>query len=168
MDYRINEVTPEEDLWPVVRERFWRAVSWMEDPGDEGDYHFFVAVDGGGRFLGGAVIDVGPMRFGPLAEVTVGFIEYVHVAREFRRRGIAKALVAHAAEYAWGRGAQNVRGRVDYDDAASIALFRGLGWAFVPEEDPDSDEPVLEYTVVKPCPQVAPQGGADRRPQVAP
>ena len=156
MDYRIEEVTAEEDAWPLVREHFWRAVSWMEDPADGGDYHFFVALDDGGRFLGGAVVDVEPMRFGPLAEVTVGFLEYVYVAEEFRRRGIAKALVARAAEYAWGRGAENVRGRVDYGNPASIGLFRDLGWALVPEEDPDSDDPVLEYTVVTPRPPEAP------------
>ncbi len=152
ISYRIEKVTAEDDQWPLVRERFWRAVSWTEDPDDDGDYHFFVALDEKDRFLGGAVIDVREMGFGPLADVTIGFLEYVHVAEESRRTGIAKALVGRALEFAWGRGAENVRTRVDYEDPASIALFRGLGWAFVPEEDPDSEEPELEYTVVMPRP----------------
>ncbi len=152
ISYRIEEVTAEDDSWPLVRERFWRAVSWMEDPGDDGDYHFFAALDERGCFLGGAVIDVKEMGFGPLADVTIGFLEFVHVAEEFRKQGIAKALVGRALEFAWGRGAGNVRTRVDYENRASIALFRGLGWAFVPEEDPDSEEPVLEYTAVMPRP----------------
>ena len=152
MNYRIEEVTAEDDHWPLVRERFWRAVSWIEDPADDGDYHFFLALDQRDRFLGGVAIDVGRMRFGPLADATVGFLEYVYVLEAFRRTGIAKALVARAVEFAWSHGAQNVRSRVDYGDTASLALFRALGWAFVPEEDPDSEEPVREYTVVTPRP----------------
>jgi GNAT superfamily N-acetyltransferase len=152
MDYRIEEVTAEDDHWPLVRERFWRAVSWMRDPDDDGDYHFFAALDGDDHLLGGAVIEVGRMRFGPLADVTVGFLEYVHVAEGSRRKGIARALIRRAADFAWTRGAQNVRSRVEYGNLASIALFEGLGWAIVPEEDPDSEEPVLEYAVVTPRP----------------
>ena len=148
MDISVRTVGPESDEWGGVVKLLPRAVVWSEDPNDTGDYHFLAATDETGRFLGGCVIDIGPMGFGPLAEETIGFLEDIEVIEEHRRRGVGRALLRSALDLAWERGARSVRWTVDYGNAAGIALYSSLGLAFVPEEDPDAEHPEKCYTVV--------------------
>lgn len=148
METRVGECRPGDDLWPDVAGLFPRAVAHMADTADDGDYHFFAAVDEAGRFLGGSVVDVGPMGFGPLADATVGFLEDIEVLEPHRRRGVGSALLGAALRFAWDAGAEHVRWTVDYGNAAAIALYRGAGALFIPEEDPGAAEPERCYTVV--------------------
>jgi len=148
MDISVGKVGPGSDEWGGVAKLFARAVAWSEGPKDTGDYHFLVATDETGLLLGGCVIDIGPMGFGPLAEETVGFLENIEVLDEHRRKGVGKALLRAALDLAWERGARSVRWTVDYDNTAGIGLYSSLGLAFVPEEDPDAEAPERCYTVI--------------------
>ncbi len=154
MDVLIKECGPESDVWGEIAGLFPRAVAWAEDPSDTGSYHFLAATDGAGHLLGGTVIDISPMGFGPLAETTVGFLEDIEVLEAHRRKGVGKALLRAVLSFAWGKGARNVRWNVDYENAAGIALYSSLGLAFVPDEDPDAEHPDKCYTVVAANPRL--------------
>ena len=160
MDILVRECGPGDDTWRGMAGLFPRAVAWTGDPDDTGSYHFLAAVDEAGRLLGGSVIDIGPMGFGPLAEETVGFLEDIEVLEAHRRKGVGKALLRAVLSFAWEKGARSVRWTVDYENAAGIALYSGPGVAFVPEEDPDAENPEKCYTVVAANPKPAEGGRA--------
>ena len=155
MNIRIRQVEPCGDLWPEICKLFPRAVAWLDDPKDEGSYSFFAAVDDKDVFLGGAVIDIGAMGFGPLSETTIGFLEDIEVIETHRRHGVGTALLRAALNHAWQTGCQNVRWTVAYDNAAAIALYQKAGVGFVPDEDPSQDPPEEQYTVVAINPQTS-------------
>jgi GNAT superfamily N-acetyltransferase len=146
MDFHIEKVAEGEPLWPLVCEHFPTSVKYLGDPEDDGDYHFFVAVDGGGHFLGGAVIDVGPIDYGPLAGRMEGFLEDVEVAEARRRQGIGTALMRRVLDFAWELGAAHVRWTVSCTDPAAVAFYDRLGCAMLPERD--EQNPDHEYYLV--------------------
>lgn len=148
MNTKIKMVRPGDDAWPPLAALFPRAVRWMNDPKDGANYHFFAAVGGDGALLGGSVIEIGNMRFGPLAETRIGFLEDIHVAESERGKGVGSALLRATLDHAWAQGCENVRWTVQYDNAEAIALYRSLGLGFVPDEDPDAKQPERQYTVV--------------------
>jgi GNAT superfamily N-acetyltransferase len=160
MDILVRECGPGDDFWAGMTGLFPRAVAWTEDPGDTGSYHFLAATDRAGHLLGGSVVDIGPMGFGPLAGMTVGFLEDIEVIEAHRRKGVGKALLRAVLSFAWEKGARSVRWTVDYENAAGIALYSGPGLAFVPEEDPDAEHPEKCYTVVAANPDLANAGRA--------
>jgi len=155
MQVIVQECGPDSETWGGIAELFSEAVAWTEDHNDTGDYHFLAATDEGGLLVGGCVIDIGPMGFGPLSEQTIGFLENIEVLEEHRRRGVGKALLRAALDLAWKKGAWSVRWTVDYENVAGIALYSSLGLAFVPEEDPDAEKPEKRYTVVATNPSLA-------------
>lgn len=148
MRMKITKAKPGDALWSDICRHFPRAVRWLNDPKDDGHYYFFVATDDKKKFLGGCVIDVGPLRFGPLAKQTAGFIEDIIVLKKNRKRGIGTALIRKALEFAWRSNAQHVRWTVNYNNPTGIAFYRSLGMAFIPEEDPTAKKPEKYYTVV--------------------
>ncbi len=148
MTTQVGQVKPGDDLWPQVAELFPRAVRWLEDPNDEDDYDFFAASDEAGRFLGGSVVAIGRLRFGPLSETTIGFLEDIEVLEPHRRKGAGAALLRATLDHAWSRGCENVRGQVAYDNPAGIALYRSMGLGFVPDEVPGVEPPEKQYTIV--------------------
>ncbi|MGD0093766.1 MAG: GNAT family N-acetyltransferase [Planctomycetota bacterium] len=148
MTLHIHESLPGDPLWQRIAKLFARSVRYMNDPKDKGDYHFLAATDARGRFLGGSVIDIGPLRFGPLADTTAGFLENIEVLRPYRRHGVATALLRATLRFAWRRGCESVRWTVKYDNTAAIALYRNAGCVFIPEEDPQARRPQRYYTVV--------------------
>jgi len=158
----IAECKQGDDLWPTVAELFPRNVAWMNDPTDDGDYHFFAATDDHGVFLGATVIDIGPMGLGPLCDMTTGFLENIEVLQEYRRKGVGAVLLRAALDFAWERGARSVRWTVDYENLGGMTLYKRLGLAFVPEEDPNAEEPQRCYTVVAINPSVARVGYASQ------
>jgi len=141
-------VRPGDAAWSPVAAVFPRAARWMDDPKEGGNYRFFAATGNGGRFLGGSVIEIGSMRFGPLADTKSGFLEDVHVEESERRKGIGAALLRATLDHAWDEGCENVRWTVQYENEAAIALYRSMGLGLVPDEDPDAEEPQRQYTVV--------------------
>ena len=146
-DFSVVEVRAGDRFWDAVCGACPGVARWTADGKDDGSYHCFAAVRPG-EFLGAAVIDVGPMGFGPLADDTVGFLEDIEVEAEHRRSGVGTALLASVLDRAWDLGALSVRWTVDSANAAGIGLYRAVGAAFVPDEDPGAAEPQKRYTVV--------------------
>jgi ribosomal protein S18 acetylase RimI-like enzyme len=148
MNIIVVKVIPADVQWPSMVRLFPRAVRWLKNPTEEGDYHFFAATDDGGTFLGGSVIEVGTLRFGPLSEMPAGYLEDIHVIETYRRQDVGSTLLRATLDYAWSCGCETVRGTVVYDNTAGIALYRAMGLGFVPDEDPSQEEPERQYTVV--------------------
>jgi hypothetical protein len=68
MSAEVRRVVPDDDVWPSVAGPFPQAVRWLGDATDEGDYCFFAGTDDRKVFLGGSVVDISPLQFGPLAD----------------------------------------------------------------------------------------------------
>jgi len=147
-DYHILRTETGDELWHHIAEHSPQHVQYIADPNDLGNYHCLVAVDSDQTFQGLCIIDVGPMRFGPLADETAGFLENILVPEPFRRQGIGSALLRAALQFAWQAGARHVRWTVDYENAAAISFYRSNGAVFIPEEDPQAENPEKYYTVV--------------------
>jgi ribosomal protein S18 acetylase RimI-like enzyme len=144
----IREAKPGDVAWPQVAKLFRRAVGWLEDPGETGEYRFFVATGDSGSLLGGSVIEIGTLRFGPLSDVSAGFLEDIAVLESHRREGVGAALLHASLGCAWQAGCESVRANVAYDATAAISLYRSAGFGFIPEEDPDAEQPDKLYSIV--------------------
>ncbi len=144
----VRQIDTSDPLWPRVRETFPEAVGWINNPDDDGNYRFFVATDEQGKFLGGSVIDVTEMGFGPLAGVPVGFLENLCVLMPYRRRGIGTALLRAVLDHAWACNCDSVRSTVDYENTPALKLYQKSGFGFVPDEVPGVDPPETQYTIV--------------------
>ena len=148
MNVQIRQTTPGDALWPLVAGLFPRAIGWMNDPNGNGDYRFFAATGDAGTFLGGSVIDIGRMGLGPLSETIIGFLEDIEVLEPHRRKGVGTDILRATLYHAWQSGCHSVRWIVDYQNEAGIALYQKCGLGFVPDEDPDAEQPEKQYTVV--------------------
>ena len=135
MDYRIVHVVPDCELWPIVLAHHAGSVKYMNDPDDQGNYHFFVAVDATDNYIGGAVLGCGPDSEGPLAGQVTGCLEDVEVTPEHRRKGIATALMRELLSFAWSCGAGHVWWCVSFDNPDGIAFYRSLGAAMTVQSD---------------------------------
>ena len=164
MNYTIGQVRPEDSLWEHVPEHSPQTIRYMTDPNDSGEYHCFLAVGADNAFLGLSIVDIGPMHFGPLAGETTGFLENILVLPAYRRQGIGTALLHAALDAAWEAGAKHVRWTVGYEDEG-LPFYHALGFVFVPEEDPKSQNPEHYYTVVAVPPRDAntKQGASNHR-----
>ncbi len=139
--YRIVRVVPGDAHWPSIQKMFPGTMRYMTDVTDTGDYRFFAAVGGTDpTILGGVVIDIGVVRLGPCARDRCGFLENIEVLTPWRRRGIGTALMQAALAHAWSEGARHVRWTVSYDNEPGIGLYRSLGLALAPEEDPTTQQ----------------------------
>jgi GNAT superfamily N-acetyltransferase len=147
MDYTIIQVSVGDPFWSHVAEHSPQTVQYMADPNDGGNYHCFLAMGADNAFLGLSIVDVGPMHFGPLADETTGFLENILVLPAYRRQGIGTDLLQAALDNAWEAGARHVRWTVGYEDEG-LPFYHKLGFAFVPEEDPQNEHPERYYTVV--------------------
>lgn len=59
---------------------------------------------------------------------SIGYIYYVAVARDYRRRKIATRLLEHSLEYFSGRGAREAYASIEEENAESEGLFRSRGF----------------------------------------
>lgn len=150
---KIQEAKPGDAIWPQVAGLFPKVIGWLSDPTDSGHYRFVVATDQSGNLLGASVVDIGNLVFGPLCEVSAGFLENIEVVEAHRRKGIGAALLHATLNLAWQCGCESVRSTVDYDNSAALALYRSQGLGFIPEEDPDAAEPEKCYAIVAINPQ---------------
>jgi len=153
----IQYVSQEDDLYPSMLERFPSTARYIADPDDDGEYHFFAAIDPDAGVIGDAVIDIGDLRFGPLERLTVGFLENIEVDEPFRRRGIGKALLKAALNFAWERGAQNVRWTVEWSNEAAVSFYTSCGVGVIPEGD-SPETPEAYYTLVAVNPRLVASG----------
>jgi len=58
----------------------------------------------------------------------VGYVYYIAVAKDFRRRGIGKLLLARSLEYFATIGMKECYASIEEDNAESAALFRSIGF----------------------------------------
>ncbi len=145
---KILEATPYDPTWAQVTALLPDAVSWVDNPDDDGDYRFLVAIGKGGDFLGASVIEIGDLYFGPLRDMSAGFLEGIETLPVHRGRGVGAALLRATLKLAWGAGCESVRSTVDYDNSAALALYRSQGFGFIPQEDLDAAESEACYTIV--------------------
>jgi GNAT superfamily N-acetyltransferase len=68
----------------------------------------------------------------PLPPTVEAFIDIIEVAVAYRRRGVARRLVALAAERARAHGAYQLRAWSSADKREAIPLWRALGFALCP------------------------------------
>lgn len=111
----------------------WRRRLW-EDP--EFDRSLcFLALDGRRRIVGAAQCWIS------------GFVKDLAVAPEHRRKGLAAALMLTAFREYRRRGVRHVELKTEPDNAAALALYRGLGMR---EVVPDDAEPGPRHGIVAP------------------
>ena len=147
----IRQVNPTDELYPKMLSRFPSTARYLADPSDKGDYRFFAALEDDQVVIGGAVIDIGELQFGPLSQMIVGFLENIEVDEPFRRHGIGTALLRAALDHAWASGAQNVRWTVDWSNDAGIAFYVHCGIGVIPEGDsPEQAETYYTLMAVNP------------------
>jgi GNAT superfamily N-acetyltransferase len=148
----IRQVKPADERYAGMLHRFPGTARYIADPADSGDYRFFAVLEDGQGIIGGAVIDIGELGFGPLKRMVVGFLEHIEVDEPFRRRGIGTALLRAALDHAWGCGAQNVRWTVDWSNDGGVAFYARCGVGVVPEGDSPQNAQTY-YTLMAVNPQ---------------
>ncbi len=151
--YEVRKLAEDDPLWRFVEEHFPRSVRYLRDPKDDGDYHFFIALDEAGAYLGGSVIDIGAIDYGPLKGRMEGFLEDIEVEEAFRRRGIGTALLRAALDFAWQRGARHVRWTVSCGNRVGIVFYDSLGLTMLPDQDEQNPDDKY-YLVVAGNPMV--------------
>ena len=147
----IRQVHPTDKLYSEMLSRFPSTAKYIAAPADKGDYRFFAALGDDQGVIGGAVIDIGELQFGPLAQMIVGFLENIEVDVPFRRRGVGTALLRAALDHAWECDAQNVRWTVDWSNGGGIAFYVHCGIGVIPEGDsPEQAETYYTLMAVNP------------------
>jgi GNAT superfamily N-acetyltransferase len=144
----IRYANDQPDLYARALQRCPDTSKYIDDPNDDGEYHFLLALTEADELVGHAVIDIGEMGFGPLGDQVAGYLEDVEVDEPYRRRGIGMALLQEALDCAWQRRAVHVRWTVLYNNSEGLGLYRKIGAAFIPEEDPSIGRDADYYTVV--------------------
>jgi ribosomal protein S18 acetylase RimI-like enzyme len=155
MKFRIVETHAQDRLWRHIERYSPQTVGYIADPTSQSDHRCFVALGEDDEFIGLATVDLGPLRFGPLAQQTVGCLENILVLDPFRRQGVGTALLQSVLSVAWRSQARHVWWTVDYANSAAIAFYQSNGAVFIAEEDPQADNPEKYYTVVIPSPALA-------------
>jgi len=147
---RITETHAKDALWGYIERYSAQTVGYMADPKDGGDYRCFAALGPHDEFVGLAIVELGRLGFGPLADQLVGCLENILVLEPYRRQGIGTALLQRILRTAWESQARHVWWTVEYDNAAAIGLYQRIGAVFIAEEDPEAEKPERYYTVVVP------------------
>ena len=102
-------------------------VKYVESKFCNPDCQLFVAEkEGQVVAYAGAIVKEYP----PVFEVLkYGFVEEIAVTREFRRTGIGKRLVETAEAWLHAAGVTQIDVKIDVENEASMALFKGRGFA---------------------------------------
>lgn len=148
MGFTIVPVRLEDDAWLDVVALLEETASELLLDDDEGRYHALAAIDDEAGVIGASVLEVGRLAYGPLSANTVGFIEVLFVAPDYRGKGVGKHLLCGTFVYAWQCGCDSVRASIGYEEISAISLCGKLGMAFIPEEDLKAVGGEPRYTVV--------------------
>jgi GNAT superfamily N-acetyltransferase len=99
--------------------------------------------------LGGVFLDIGPINgAGPIADKKLAYLERTFVRPEYRRQGIATALLKQAIDVAAEADCEYIRCSNDWGNLAETALFRRCGFALVDLNGEEDEEPC--YLAVRP------------------
>jgi GNAT superfamily N-acetyltransferase len=111
---------------------------------DCGEWQFALtcAVTPDGHVLGGVLLDIGPIGGdGPLARTKLAYLERTLVRPEYRRQGLATALLRQAIRVATEAGCEYIRCSNNWANPAETALFRRCGFALVDVDGENDEEP---------------------------
>lgn len=112
-------------LWPGTREaHLAEMAAFLDDPAR---YAQFV-VEEGGTPAGLAEAAIRTDYVNGAQSSPVAFLEGLYVAPAFRRRGIARLLVAEVIRWARARGCHELASDAPLDNTASHAAHRALGF----------------------------------------
>jgi ribosomal protein S18 acetylase RimI-like enzyme len=85
----------------------------------------------------------------PLPETCEGYIDILEVHKVFRRRGIAKQLIAIAMERAKEKGAYQMRSWSSLDKTEAIPMWKAIGFGLCPATTFPKGQKVRGYFVTK-------------------
>lgn len=108
---------PEQGAWTAADLVDREQAPWFDPAG------FLVAIDDG-RLVASCLT-----KLHPASEPTTGEIYVISVDPAWHGRGLGKAMTVAGLEHLAGRGAQRGMLYVDEDNAAAMALYRGLGFS---------------------------------------
>jgi len=124
---QIREGTPAdvEELRRIARVSFDRVYAFFAVRGVRGAWPFLIAEQDGtaAGFLVGRRFDGTP---------PIGYVYFIAVDSNFRRQGLARALVTESLNRFAGRGATRVFAAVTEENDASLGLFGSLGFVKAP------------------------------------
>ncbi len=125
MDLRDGTRQDAASIERIARASFDRVYAFFAIRGWRHAAPLLVAEDGGAAagFLEGRLFD---------GEPPIGYVYFVAVDPEHRRRGTARRLVQESLRRFQGRGATRVFAAVPEDNAGSMGLFQALGFREVP------------------------------------
>ena len=99
--------------------------------------------------LGGVHLDCGPIgSLGPIADERLAYLERTLVRPEYRRQGLATALLKKALQVVADAGCRYVRCSNNWDNEAERRLFLDCGFALVDMDGEKDPEPC--YLAVRP------------------
>jgi hypothetical protein len=126
---------------------FPRVMKWCNKPGDKGDYYFFEASGSGPFLLGGIVVDVGPISYGPFRHDNIVFIEDIYNPND--NPDIVSRLIKEVIRFAKIKRCRHIRGQIDYKNKITLQAMRELGFAIIPIDDRKRRSKTNQYIVVK-------------------
>jgi len=115
------------DLWPGSRDEHAQQIARFFEGQAREPLAVLIARDGGSRALGFAELSIHPYAEGCSTD-HVGYLEGWYVAPEARKRGVGRALVAAAEEWARAQGCSEFASDSEADNEESIAAHLALGF----------------------------------------
>nr|WP_221494361.1 GNAT family N-acetyltransferase [Actinomadura coerulea] len=121
--FALREITVDPPLTKAFPEDAYDGDGDGDGDGDDGDHRTFVALGAAGDLAGFVAVSYAGWN----RRLT---IEDIEVAPEHRGRGVGRALVGHAVEFARERGAGHLWLEVTNINAPAIHAYRRMGFAF--------------------------------------
>lgn len=156
-DYTIKTYGNGDRLPTEAEELFERQLADSRklhpDAPDRHEWRFVLtcAATPDGHVLGGVHLDIGPIGgSGPLGKVKLAYLERTLVREQYRRQGVASALLWSAIEVATQSGCEYIRCSNNWDNLAETSLFRKCGFALVDIYDEEVAEAEPCYLAVRP------------------
>ncbi|MHC4177295.1 MAG: GNAT family N-acetyltransferase [Planctomycetota bacterium] len=154
--YEINSYTNDDELPREAEELFADQLADSRKPlppdrPDKDQWRFALtcAVAPDGHVLGGVHLDIGLVNgAGPIADKTLAYLERTLVRPEYRRQGVATAVLRGAIRVAAEAGCEYIRCSNDWDNPAETALLRKCGFALVDLNGEEVEDPC--YLAVRP------------------
>jgi aminoglycoside 6'-N-acetyltransferase I len=137
MTIQVRPATPQDaSAWLIMRQALWPEESASYHTGEVESYfagrlreplEVLLAFDDSGSSIGFAELSIRPYAEGCDTD-HVGYLEGWYVVPEARRRGVGRALVQAAEQWARGRGCSEFASDALLDNHVSAAAHRALGF----------------------------------------